>query len=731
MRNKAIITKTALAVCFHLCFKWSAFSQSGPITLEDIWKNGTYKAEAVSGLRSMNDGLHYTAMTGSGTGRSVIKYAYADGAQVAVLVAPEMLTYEGRPLRMEEYALNADETQVLVGTEPKKLYRHSSSHVFYTLHLATGRVSAIAGGAQVFHATFSPSSDRVAYVKDNDLWVENMLTGATTRITDNGRNNAIINGMSDWVYEEEFAFTKAFEWSPSGEHIAYYEFNEEHVPEFTMMNYGNKLYPEKVTFKYPKAGEANSVVNIYIAEAEKGRHVRVDLGTETDIYIPRIKWTNDANTLSVQRLNRLQNRWELLFAGAKDGSTRVIITEESKTYIDITDDLTFLDNRTQFIHSSEKDGFNHLYLYEMDGKQVMQLTSGNWVVTKFYGVDTKNLYYQSTEEGASQRHVYSASLDGNWKRKLTQERGHNEAVFSSGMRFFINSSSTADSPPVISLHDNIGKLIRVLKNNQRLRDLAAKVGMVKREFFTFKTSQGIYLNAWVMKPSKMDSTMKYPVLLYVYGGSGRTYVEDEWNVPNILWHQYLAQEGFVVVAVEPRGTDNRGRDFKHSVYMELGKLETEDCIETAKHLATLPYVDKSRIGMFGWSYGGYLSTLGVTKGADHFKTAIAVAPVTNWRYYDNIYTERFMRTPQENPGGFDNNSPVNHVEKLSGSYMLVHGSGDDNVHLQHSMVMIDALVKANKQFDLMVYPDLDHGLRGTNSRLHLFTKMTDFLKKNL
>lgn len=710
----------------------SAIAQTS-ITLEDVWNNGIYHAEIVRGLRSMNDGKHYTALVGKGDERAIVKYSYEKGQEVGTVVTPADLRFQGRALGLKEYAFNADETKVLIGTDPRKLYRHSESHVWYVIDLATRKLRQLAGGAQVFHATFSPASDRVAYVKDNDLWVEHIESGVTVRLTENGRRNAIINGMSDWVYEEEFGFTQAFEWSPDGKHIAYYEFNEEHVREFTMMRYDGGLYPEKETFKYPKAGEANSIVNIYIVNPETGDRAKVDIGTETDIYIPRIKWTQDPNLLSLQRLNRLQNKWELLFANAKDGSTRTVLTEESRTYIDITDNLTFLDNGKQFIHSSGKDGFNHLYLYSMDGTPVMQLTKGNWVVTRFYGVDAKgkDIYYQSTEEGTSQRHVYSASLNGKWKQKLTPARGHNSADFSTGMRYFINRHSTADTPPVTTLHDSKGKLIRTLKDNRRLKELADRVGMVKREFFSFTPSHGIPLNAWVMKPARMDSTRKYPVLLYVYGGSGRTYVEDDWYVPNILWHQYLVQEGFVVVAVDPRGTDNRGRDFKHSVYMELGKLETEDCIETAKHLASLPYVDKDRIGIFGWSYGGYLSSLAITKGADHFKAAIAVAPVTNWRYYDNIYTERFMRTPQENPSGFDDNSPVNHVDKLRGSYMLVHGSGDDNVHFQHSMVMTDALVKANKQFDLMVYPDLDHGIYGPNSRLHLFTKMTDFLKKNL
>jgi dipeptidyl-peptidase-4 len=710
-----------------------AIGQSDKLTLEDIWKNGTYRAETVSGLRSMADGLHYTASVSGPVGASIVRSSYATGQEVGTVVKASELVVNGRLINLQEYHFNADETQVLIATDEVPLYRHSSSYIYYTFELGSRKIRPVAQGAHVFHATFSPSSDRVAYVKDNDIWVEHLTTGKTDRITTDGKQNAIINGMSDWVYEEEFAFTQAFQWSPDGTHLAYYRFDETAVKEFTMTRYDGQLYPTEQRFKYPKAGEANSIVSIHIANTATGTKVKVDVGAETDQYIPRIKWTQDGNVLSVQRLNRLQNKWELLLADASTGGTSVIVTEESKTYIDITDNLTFLQDGKGFIITSEKDGYNHIYLHDMQGKQLRQLTSGNWMVTQLYGVNAKgtDIFYQSTEEGSTQRHIYAVALDGKRKTKLTPEKGHNDADFSTGMRYFINRHSTASIPTVTTLHDDKGRTIRLLKDNQRLKERFGALKTMQREFFTITPPHGTPLNAWMIKPSDFDASKQYPVLLYVYGGSGRTYVEDSWNVPNILWMHYMAQEGFVVVAMDPRGTDNRGRDFKHSVYMELGKFETEDCIETAKYLGSLPFVDAKRIGMFGWSYGGYLSSLAITKGADHFKAAIAVAPVTNWRYYDNIYTERFMRTPQENPNGYDQNSPVNHVEKMRGSYLLVHGSGDDNVHLQNSMAMIDALVAANKQFDLMVYPDLDHAIYSKHSRLHLFTKMTDFLKRNL
>jgi dipeptidyl-peptidase 4 len=723
--------RTLLALLILAIFGAQVFAQ--PITLDDVWGRNAFKTEGVRGLRSMKDGKHYTALSGAETDRTVVKFAYKTGEEVERLITAAELRFNQQALKIEEYAFNGDETKLLIGTEPQKLYRHSSSHVWYVFDLLTRTMRQLADGQQVFHATFSPGSDRVAYVKDNDLWVERIDSGEMMRLTSNGRKNTIINGMADWVYEEEFAFTQAFEWSPDGTYIAYYEFNEEQIKEFTMMRYGGLLYPEKETFKYPKAGEANSIVNIYIVNPATGERVKVDIGTETDIYIPRIKWTLDPQVLSVQRLNRLQNKWELLLANASDGKTSPILTEESKTYIDINDDLTFLTGGKQFIIRSERDGYSHLYLYNMDGSPVMQLTSGKWDVTAFYGVDEKgkDLFYQSSEEGPSQRHVYSASLNGKWKRKLTPDKGQNDADFSAGMTYFINRHSTADSPPVTSLLDSKGKLTRVLKDNKRLANQLLGMKLPKKDFFTFTPSHGTPLNGWILKPAGLKEGEQLPVVIHIYGGPGSNYVNDSWEGQKLMWHHMLVQQGFIVVSVDNRGTGNRGRDFKHSTYMELGKLEAEDYIETAKYLGTLPYVDKDRIGIYGWSYGGYMSSLAITKGADHFKAAVAVAPVTNWRFYDSIYTERFMRTPQENPNGYDDNSPVNHVEKLRGSYLLVHGSADDNVHFQNSMAMIDALVAANKPFDLMVYPDLDHAIYGHNSRLHLYTKITDFLKKNL
>lgn len=718
-----------MALVFLIIFNTlTAFAQQ-EITLEDIWKTGKFRTEGVYGIRSLNDGKHYTMLQKG----SVVKYSYDSGDSIEAIVLASDLRFDGELVKIDEYDFNQSETKLLLATEEDPVYRHSSSYKFYAYDRTDKKLREVAGGKHVFHATFSPVSNQVAYVMDNDLFVEDLDTKKTLQVTSNGQKNEIINGMSDWVYEEEFAFTKAFQWSPDGRFIAYYEFNEKDVKEFSMTKYEGNLYPAEEKFKYPKAGEANSKVAIYIYHVDREMNVKVEIGERDDIYIPRIKWTKDVSKLSVQRMNRLQNRLELLFADAVTGKTRVVLSENSTTYIDVTDNLTFLDGGQEFIWSSEKDGYNHLYLYDVVGNVKAQLTSGEWDVTAFYGIDAKgkNFYYQSSEEGPTQRHVYAASLNGNFKRKLTPNKGQNNPNFSKTNEYFINQHSDANTPPFVSLITDKGKQVRVLKDNASLKKRLDEMKLPQKEFFSFTPSHGTSLNAWMIKPANFDPAKKYPVLVSIYGGPGSNTVNDAWGSKTQMWELMLAQQGYIIVSVDNRGTGNRGREFKNCTYKQLGKLEVEDYIETAKHLGTLGYVNAARIGIYGWSYGGYMSSLALTKGAEYYSMAIAVAPVTTWRFYDSIYTERYMRTPQENAKGYDENSPINHVDKMKGAYLLVHGTGDDNVHFQNTVEMTEALIEANKQFELYIYPDRNHGIYGNNARLHLFTKMTDFIKKNL
>jgi dipeptidyl-peptidase-4 len=432
-------------------------------------------------------------------------------------------------------------------------------------------------------------------------------------------------------------------------------------------------------------------------------------------------------------MNRHQNKLEYLLANASNGASRVILTEESKQYIDINDDLTFLKNGKQFILSSENDGYNHIYMYDIGGKLIRQITKGNWEVSSLYGIDEKSgvIYYQSTESSPLRRDVYSIRLDGSNKKRMSVMDGRNDATFSADFSYYILTHSDGKTPPYITLNEKSGDIVRVLEDNGVLRKLLGEYVVSPTAFFEMNTSEGIALNGYMIKPVDFDASKKYPVLMYVYGGPGSQNVTDSWSGLRTMWFNYLAQKGYIIVCVDNRGTGFRGADFKKMTYKQLGKYETADQIEVAKWLAQKSYVDPARIGIWGWSFGGYLSSLCITKGADVFSMAIAVAPVTSWRYYDSIYTERYLQTPQENPTGYDENSPIQFAKNLKGKFLLVHGTADDNVHFQNSVMFSEALIQANKPFEQAYYPNKNHGIYGGNTSLHLYSKMTDFILKNL
>lgn len=712
----------------------AAVAQKKNVTLEDIWMKGTFRMQSVFGLNSMEDGAHYTTLESNKNQTFIVSYEYKTGKVTDTIVSSTKLVPEGgkEAISIDDYRFSKDENRILIATETEQIYRHSTREDYYIWDRKGKKLSKLSEGGKMMYATFSPDGKKVAFVRDNNLFVKDLGSNTETQITKDGEFNKIINGAVDWVYEEEFTMSRGFEWSPDGNKIAFYKFDESKVKEYFFPEYG-ELYPKEVRYKYPKAGEANSIVTVHIYDVNAKTTKQVDTGKETDQYIPRIKWTMDAGKLSLIRMNRHQNKLELLIADASTGATSVLLTEESPQYIEITDNLTFLKNGTQFIWSSDKDGYNHLYLYDMNGKLVKQLTSGQWEVIEFKGIDesSKTLYYVSTENSARDRDLYSVRLDGKNKQKLSVEEGTNLAEFSNGFKYYINFHSDANTPYYITLHNSNGKLVRVLEDNASLKKTMADYTLSKKEFFTFKTSEGVDLDGWMIKPANFDANKKYPVFMTFYGGPGHNMVTNSWGGPDYFWHQLIAQKGYIVVCVDNRGTEARGAAFKKSTYKQMGKLEVADQIEVAKYLGGMSYVDKSRIGVEGWSFGGYLAALCMTKGSEYFKCGISVAPVTNWRFYDSIYTERYLSLPQDNPYGYDDNSPINHVKNLKGKYLLVHGTADDNVHFQNSVEMVTALIKANKQFDSFYYPDKNHSIYGGNTRYHLYTKMTNFLVENL
>ncbi len=580
--------------------------------------------------------------------------------------------------------------------------------------------------------TLSPNGEKVAYVFKNDIFVKDLSTGEVTQVTNDGEMNKIINGVADWVYEEEFSFVRAFQWNKTGEKIAFLKFDETEVPEFSMDVYGQELYPSQSTFKYPKAGEKNSDVSLHIYDLQQEEISDVNLGDYEDFYIPRIKWTNDPDVLSAQVLNRHQNVLDLIFVNAEKNEAEVVLTETDEAYVDVTDNLTFLEDNS-FIWTSEKDGWNHIYLYDKTGKLKNQVTRGNWEVTNYYGLDpkTNTIFYQSTENGSINRDVFSVKTNGKNKKQLTDKVGQNSADFSADYTYFINSYNSATTPYEFTLHlAKNGKLVREVLKNEKLLKQMAEYKIVPKEFSTLAVN-GSDLNMWMIKPPNFDPSMEYPLFVAQYSGPGSQEVGNRFNSTNDYWYQMLAGKGYVVVGIDPRGTGFKGAAFKKVTQKELGKYEVEDIIEAARILGAREYIDEDNMGIWGWSYGGFMSSNALLKGNDVYAMAIAVAPVTSWRFYDSIYTERYMTTPQENPSGYDENSPINHVEKLKGDYLLIHGTGDDNVHVQNTMRMIEALVQANKQFDWAIYPDKNHGIYGGNTRLHLYTLMTNFIEENL
>ncbi|WP_411028882.1 S9 family peptidase [Spongiimicrobium sp. 3-5] len=719
--------KTVILALSVLAFVATLSAQQKKITLEEIW-GGEFRTEGLDVLRSMKNGKQYTILNfdRSKGATSIDKYDYKTLEKVGTIVASS--DSETIP-RFSSYEFSADETKVLLATEIEPIFRHSRLGVYYVYDVATKAALKIAEH-KIQEPTLSPDNSQLAYVYENNLYVFDIGNGTTNQITTDGKKNSIINGVTDWVYEEEFSFVKAFEWNSDGSKIAFLRFDETNVPEFSMDVYGTELYQQPHVFKYPKAGEENAKVSLHMLDVQSGAISQVDLGNP--YYIPRIKWMNNPNYLSVRTLNRHQNAIKLHAVNAKDNTVELLLEDKDDAYVDVTDNLTFLEDDS-FIWTSEKDGNHHIYHYDRSGSLLNQITKGPWEVTSYYGYDqNKNrIYYQSTENGSINRDVYSVDIKGGKKKRLTSNEGQNSADFSADFTYFINTFSSANTPYTYTLHTALtGKKLKDIMDNKTLLSKLGGYEISPKEFSTLAIN-GNDLNMWMIKPKDFDPSKKYPLFMSQYSGPGSQQVSNRWMSANDLWYQMLASQGYIIVCVDGRGTGFKGRDFKKVTQKELGKYEVEDQIAAAKKLSELAYIDESRTGIWGWSYGGFMSTNCILKGSDVFEMAIAVAPVTSWRFYDTIYTERYMQTPQENPSGYDENSPFNYPELLKGKYLLVHGSGDDNVHVQNTMRMIEALVQANKPFDWAIYPDKNHGIYGGNTRLHLFTKMTDFIKENL
>ncbi len=723
-------------------FSLAIFAQDGTkLTLNDA-VTGKYNGEKLGAVVPMADGEHYTMM--SNDKKRIIKYSFKTGKEVETLFdvskARECTfkTFDG-------YQLSPDETKILIQTETTPIYRRSFTAVYYVYTIKRNLVEKLSDGGPQQSPLFSPDGNLVAFVRNNNIFLVKFLYGnSESQVTTDGAIGKVINGLPDWVYEEEFAYNRAFEFSPDNLMITYVRFDETDVPSYSFplfagqypTNAKNEKYPGSYAYKYPKAGQKNAIVTVHSFDIKSKVIRKLNIPIKEEDYIPRIRFTKDENKLAVMTLNRTQNQFDLYFVNPRSGVAKLILRDDSKYYINENnfDNIVFYPENFSFL--SEKDGYNHLYWYSIGGNLIKQVTKGKFEVSKFHGWNqaTNNFYYESNEESPLRTAVYEIDAKGK-KNKLTEKEGTNNAIFGSTMKYFINTYSSLNTPPVVTVNDNRGKELNILISNSQLKEKLSQMVLPKKEFFTFTTSAGTQLNGWIIKPADFSDSKKYPVILYQYSGPGSQEVVDRWNIGGIRgglgWEAYMATQGYLVACVDGRGTGGRGADFEKCTYMNLGVKEAQDQVEAAKYFNQQSYVDKGRIGIWGWSFGGYMTLMSMSEGSNAFKAGVAVAPVTDWKYYDSVYAERFMRTPQENADGYAASSAFTRANKLSGKLLLVHGMADDNVHFQNTAEYSEQLVQANKQFDMQIYTNRNHGISGGNTRFHLFTRLTDFFKSNL
>lgn len=706
----------------------SAQNGSKHVNLKEITDGKFRQVTNVGEIRSLPDGEHYTAMNEKRD--MIVKYSYRTGSPVDTLFN-SMTARECAFDTFDGYTISNTGHHIILWCDVEPIYRRSSKAVVYDYDVRRNYIKPLTESkSKQMIPTFSPDGRMCAYVRDNNIWLKKFDYDTEVQVTKDGEINKILNGITDWVYEEEFSVTNLMAWSPDSEYLAYVRFDETEVPEYSMQMYGKGLYPDYYNYKYPKAGQKNSKVTVHSYSVATKDIKELKIPASGDFYIPRIAFTTHPDQLAVLTLNRQQNVFDMYYVNPKSGVSKLLLRDENKSYVD-SDWLTSIHFDTNgFSYVSEQDGYSHVYLYSPTGVMQRQVTKGNWDVTKLLGVDetTRTIYYQSAEESPLRRGIYKIDAKG-VKTKLSAEEGMNNAAFSDNFAYFVNTYSNANMPARITVNETkTKKPLRTLVDNADLKNKLADYSFVKKEFMKVNIASGYELNAWMVKPVNFDASKKYPVLMVQYSGPNSQQVLDQYGFD---WEQHLANNGFIVVSVDGRGTGARGEAFRKCTYLRMGELESNDQVEAAQALGKLPYIDKNRIAIWGWSFGGYTTLMSMSVGNGTFKAGIAVAPPTDWKYYDSVYTERFMRTPQENFEGYAATSPLRKAKDLQGKLLLVHGTADDNVHFMQTMEYQNALVEANKQFQMQIYMDKNHGISGGNTRYHLYTLMSDFLLKNL
>ena len=727
-------------LCMMLCLS-VFFGNAQVVTLQEV-ANGAYRTEGISGIKPMLDGEHYTQI--SRDRKKIVKYSFKTGKEVATVF--DVSTARDCTIKsFDDYIMSPDESRILIQTETKPIYRRSFTAVYYIFNVRNNTMEALSEGGPQQVPLFSPDGNQIAFVRNNNIYLVKLLFGnSESQITEDGKYNEVLNGIPDWVYEEEFGFNRAFDFSADSKMLAYIRFDESKVPMYSFPMYQGMnpsmdqyaVYPGSYDYKYPMPGVDNSKVSVHTFDIKSKVTRKLDLPLDEDGYIPRIQFTKDENTLAIMTLNRHQNRFDLYFANPRSTLCKLVVRDEAEQYIkeEAYGNMTFYANN--FVMMSEKDGFNHLYLYSAGGNLIKQITKGKFEVKSFLGWDekTNTYYYSSNEESPLRTAIYKIDAKGR-KTKLSSREGTNQAIFSKSMKYYINTFSNLATPPVITINDNTGKTLTTLVDNKKLAQKVASMNLPSKEFFTFTTSDGVQLNGWMMKPANFDASKKYPVIMHQYSGPGSQQVIDRWNIGSRgdggMFEAYMADRGFISVCVDGRGTGGRGSDFEKCTYLNLGVKEARDQVETALYLGTLPYIDSKNIGIWGWSFGGYCTLMSMSEGTPAFKAGVAVAAPSDWRYYDTVYTERFMRTPKENMEGYQASSAMTRASQLNGELLLIHGTADDNVHLRNASEYSEALVQADKQFDMHIYTNRNHGIRGGNTTKHLLTRVTEFFIEHL
>ncbi len=706
--------------------------QAPALTVHTLWGTREFASDLVS-VAWMRDGKAYTVLEDDTSGHTDLYRVDALTGRKDVLVrGADLVPAAGQqPIAIEEYSFSADGSKLLIFTNSARVWRLNTKGTFYVWDLGAKRLIPVSAkpGYQMF-AKFSPDGRKVGFVRDNNIYVTDLASGSETALTRDGGEN-VINGTSDWVYEEELDLRDAFRWSPDGTRIAFWRLDQSAIRPFYLLNQ-DSLYPQLVPVRYPKAGTPNSEVKIGVVELATGRTAWVDLGAEKDIYVAAMGFAAAPTAIWLTRLNRHQNRLDLLVADAATGASRVVMSDSDSAWVD-AHEPQWLNGGRQFLFLSERDGYAQAYLFNRDGSLVRRVTPGGWDVLELYGVDeqAKALYFAGAIDGALGRPLLRIGLDGRGLARISTEPGTHGVEFDPTFQLYVDTHSRAGVPPVQTLRRASGKLVRPLADNAALARKVDALRLRPPEFLKVPTPDGVELNAWIIKPKDFDPAKRYPLLLFVYGGPGSQTVTDAWGGGQYLWHEMLAQDGYLVASVDNRGTGARGAKFKKLTYLHLGRYESADQIAAARWFATQAYVDADRVGIWGWSYGGYMTSRTLLLGRGVFKAGLAVAPVTDWRFYDTIYTERYMRTPEENHAGYEESASLTYADSLTGSFLLVHGTGDDNVHFQNSVRLVERLEAANKQFDLRIYPNKTHAIAGGNTRENLYGLFTAWLKKNL